>query len=322
VCTLQKGEKLNDLVQSAFADYKFLPYAEYKIPIEHLLDYIVHDVLNSFDKGAHILLAKEKNRVLGFLVCKRSEWDSRYFGKEISKIKYIATLGNHHQKRRCGKELLSHLVKISNSKILMVRVHTEDVPIIHALDDCSFQLMDTLVTYSFKFDKNEMNAFKETCKIVQCKNEATPELSKIARKSFSEAKVATDHFHADDRLDKTKSDTLSEHWIEEACKDKDCMVLVAEIDDHAVGFTSCKIYRHLDNFFNRKIGAMILSAVSPEYRRRGVYTSMIHAGLRWFSSKVDIVELGTQIGNYPVQRAWSQLGFKITRSQYTLHKWI
>jgi len=318
----QKDEISTDLIRNIFAVHNFLPYAEHKIPTESLLNYVVTDVLNSLGKGADILLAKEKDHIRGLLACERSEWDSKHFGEEIAKINYTVTLGNYYEKRQCAKELLSHLVRISNFRLLMVRVHTEDISLVHALEDCSFQLMDTLVTYSFEFGKNEMSDFNETCTIRPWKNEEIPELTKIAYKSFSETRIATDHFHADQRLDKTKSDALFEHWIKESCKDKDGMVLVAEIDHRPVGFTTCKIYRHLNSFFNKKVGAMILSAVSPEYRRREVYTSMIHSGLRWFSDKVDIVELGTQISNYSVQRAWSKLGFKITRSQYTWHRWI
>ena len=169
--------------------------------------------------------------------------------------------------------------------------------------------MDTLVTYYFDF-KSKVSDFKETCKIEPLKDEM-PELIKIAKTSFSETKVATDHFHADHRLDEAKSDALYEQWIEEAGKDKDGVVLVAKIDNRAVGFTTCKMNYRLNRYSNKNIGSMILSAVSPEYRQAQVYTSMIQAALRWFSDKVDIVDLGTQIGNYSVLRAWSRLGFKI-----------
>jgi hypothetical protein len=148
-----------------------------------------------------------------------------------------------------------------------------------------------------------------------------PELKTIAKTSFSETKVATDHFHADHRLDQAKSDALYEKWIEEAGKDKDSIVLVARINSNIVGFITCKIYNHLNSYLDKKIGGMILSAVSPKYRHYHVYTSMLQSSLKWFSDKVDIVELGTQIANYPVQRTWPKLGTMIVRSQNTWHRW-
>jgi ribosomal protein S18 acetylase RimI-like enzyme len=180
--------------------------------------------------------------------------------------------------------------------------------------------MDTLVTYYFDF-KNEISEFKETCKIEPFKNEL-PELRNIARASFSKAKVATDHFHADHKLNEKKSDELYEKWIENATNDKDSVVLVAKIDNRTVGFTTGKINYAMNKYSNKKIGSLILSAVDPEYRQAQVYTSLIQAFLRWFSDKVDIVDLGTHVANYSVQRAWSRLGFRIVRSQHTWHKWI
>jgi ribosomal protein S18 acetylase RimI-like enzyme len=302
------------------ANGNFPPYAEYGIPIDHLANYIVGDIHYSLEKGSFVLLAEENSNVLGLLAGGKSEWDSKHFEIDIANIRYLFTLGDYYEKKLLTKELLSYLSAISKLMLVITRSHTEDTPLIHALQDNSFQLMDTLVTYYFDF-KNKISDFKETCRIEPLEDEM-PELINIAKTSFSETKVAADHFHADHRLDEAKSDALYERWIEEACKDKDGVVLVAKIDNHAVGFTTCKINYRLNSNSNKSIGTMVLSAVSPEYRQAQVYTSMIQAGLRWFSDKVDIVDLGTQIGNYSVQRAWSRLGFRIVRSQYTWHKWI
>ena len=305
---------------SILAVDKFIPNAEYGIPVNYLINYIAGDLRDSRKNGTFVLLAKENDKVLGLLACGKSEWDSKHFGVSIASIRYLFTSGDYQERRLLTKELLSHLVKTSKFRLVITKSHTEDTPLIHALEDNSFQLMDTLVTYYFDF-RNKISDFKETCKIEPLKDEA-PELKKIAKIGFSETRVATDHFHADHRLDEARSDALYEEWIDEASRDRDGIVLVAKIDDHPVGFTTGKINYRLNNYSNKKIGSLILSAVSPEYRQAHVYTSMIQAGLRWFSDKVDIVDLGTHVANYSVQRAWSRLGFRIVRSQHTWHKWI
>jgi hypothetical protein len=309
---------INNL-ENIFASNQFLPYSEYGIPTALLMNYVIEDIKNSLEKGSLVLLAESKNTILGILTCGKSEWDSNHFGVEIANIRYLFTLGNYYEKRKNTKALLTHLSKISNFKLLIARSHTEDTSLIHALEDSSFRLMDTLVTHYFDF-KNKVCDFEETCSIEPLKDEL-PELKKIAKTSFSEAKVATDHFHADHRLNESKSDALYEQWVEEASKDKDSVVLVAKIDNCTVGFITSKIHYQLNSYSNKKIGALILSAVTPEYRQAKIYTSMIHATLQWFSDKVDIAELGTQIGNYSVQRVWPKFGTKIVRSQNTWHKW-
>jgi ribosomal protein S18 acetylase RimI-like enzyme len=313
-------EILLNHVGDIIAANQFLPFSEYGIPTDRLVNYIIGDIQKSLEKGSFVLLAEENEKVVGILVSGKLEWDSKHFGIEIANIKYLFTSGDYYERKEYVKKMLLDFAEISKFKLIITRSHTEDTSLIHALEDQSFRLMDTLVTYYFDF-KNRISDFKETCKIEPLKNE-TPELIKIAKTSFSGTKMATDHFHADHRLDEAKSDTLYEKWIEEANNDKESVVLVATLDNHPVGFTTGKINYRLNSYSNKKIGSMILSAVDPEYRQAQIYTSMIQAGLRWFSDKVDIVDLGTHVANYSVQRAWSKLGFRIVRSQHTWHKWI
>ncbi len=315
-----KDELSYDYLRSILDTNKFLPYAEYGVPIDLIIKYILGDLGDLTERNTFVLLAEENNKFLGLLAGGKSEWDSKHFGVEIANIKYLFTSGEYYERRQHAKKLLSHLATNSKFRLVITKSHTEDTPFIHALEDNSFQLMDTLVTYYFDF-KNKISDFKETCKIEPLKDE-TPELKKIAKTSFSETRVATDHFHADHRLDEAKSDSLYEKWIDDIKKDKNNFVLVAKIDNRAVGFTTGKINYELNRYSNKKIGSLVLSAVDPEYRQAQVYTSMIQAFLRWFSDKVDIVDLGTHVANYSVQRAWSKLGFRISRSQHTWHKWI
>jgi ribosomal protein S18 acetylase RimI-like enzyme len=315
-----KEEILLSRVGEIIATNQFLPYSEYGIPTSQLVDYIIEDIHDSIKKSFFVFLAEENKKVVGILVAGKLEWDSKHFGIDIANIKYLFTSGDYYERKEYSKKLVQYFAEISKFKLLITRSHTEDTSLIHALEDQSFQLMDTLVTYYFDL-KNKITDFKETCKIEPLKDE-TLELTKIAKISFSETKMATDHFHADHRLDEAKSDTLYEKWIEEASSDKDSIVLVAKMDNHPVGFTTGKINYRLNSYSNKKIGSMILSAVDPKYRQAQIYTSMIQAGLRWFSNKAEIVDLGTHVANYSVQRAWSKLGFRIVRSQHTWHKWI
>ena len=310
----------SDYLESALATNKYIPFIEYGIARNSLTNYIVEDLRNSFGKNSLILLAEEGSNIIGLLNAGKSEWDSKHFGVNIGNIRYLVTTGNYYERKQRTEQLLFYLKKKTVFDLLITKSHTEDTSLIHGLEDQSFRLMDTLVTYFFDF-KNKISDFKETCMIEPLKDD-TCELKRIAKESFSETRVATDHFHADHRLDEIKSDSLYEDWIEEASKDKEGIVLVAKMDNRIVGFTTCKINYALNRHSNKKVGSLILSAVSPEYRQAQVYTSMIQAGLRWLSDKVDIADLGTHIGNYSVQRAWSRLGFRIVRSQHTWHKWF
>jgi len=315
----QEEEISPDHLEDILVTNKYLPFMEYGIARDSLINYLVEDLRNSLNEGSLMLLAEEGNNTVGLLNAGKSEWDSKHFEVNIGNIRHLFTSGTYFERKQRTEKMLSYFNKKTVFDLLITKSHTEDTPSIHGLENTSFQLMDTLVTYFFDF-KNKISDFKETCKIEPLKDE-TPELKKLAKESFSETRVATDHFHADHRLDEAKSDSLYENWIENASKDKEGIVLVAKMDSRIVGFTTCKINYALNRYSSKKVGSLILSAVSPEYRQAQVYTSMIQAGLRWLSDKVDIADLGTHIGNYSVQRAWSKLGFRIVRSQHTWHKW-
>lgn len=299
----------------------YIQYSEYDIRFNQLGTYIAEEIKNSLKQGQLVLLAEDNNKKKGLIAGGNSDWDSKHFGVSIAKIHHLYTSGDYYQKRCYTRQLLSYFEKKTMCKLLMTKSHSENTPCIHALEDKKFQLMDTLVTYYFDYTNNKIRDFNETCRIEPLNGEIT-RLKEIAKTSFSIAKVAVDHFHADHRLETTKSDVLYENWIENACKDKDTVVLVAKIGDQTVGFTAGKINRELEKYSDKKVASLILSAVAPEYRKAQVYTSIIQAFLRYYADKVDIVDIGTHVANYPVQRAWAKLGLKIVRSQHTWHKWL
>jgi RimJ/RimL family protein N-acetyltransferase len=74
---------------------------------------------------------------------------------------------------------------------------------------------------------------------------------------------------------------------------------------------------------NVRTGGLILSAVAPWAEGKGLYTSMINGGLKWFAAQgVEVSHLGTQVNNYPVQRAWTRLGFRLAKSGPSMHLWL
>jgi hypothetical protein len=82
---------------------------------------------------------------------------------------------------------------------------------------------------------------------------------------------------------------------------------------------TCKSYGDIKKAIGLDVGAICVGGVAPWARSKGVYTSLIGTGVRILSSRVRIVEVGTQFPNYNVQRAWARLGFHIVSSFYTLH---
>jgi ribosomal protein S18 acetylase RimI-like enzyme len=202
---------------------------------------------------------------------------------------------------------------------LTMRISPRDIDAIQTANSLGFNFIDVLVTYAI--DINQIDTAKiQPPKdfIIRMKQDSDFDvLQKIAHDSF-----VKDRFHSDTKFNKAAADTFHGKWIENSLSGKAADdVVVAEVDGVPAGFTTIKNNRLLSESINLRSGSMILSAVDSSFRGKSLYTHMIAGGLRYFMDKADVVDLGTQVDNLPVQRAWCFLGFKPSEYMVTMHWW-
>jgi hypothetical protein len=97
-------------------------------------------------------------------------------------------------------------------------------------------------------------------------------------------------------------------------------IIVPRVNGKAAGFLTLK--QHADKVGDTTVGLLVLVAVDPSMRGKSIYTNMISLGLRFLKREAEIVETGTQVTNYAVQKAWVQLGLKQVTTTYVFHKWL
>lgn len=195
---------------------------------------------------------------------------------------------------------------------LSVKISTSNKTLLHKFEENGFKLMDTLVTYRFEYSKKVLINMEHQCILRDAQKDDLKTMMDFAGNSFK-----IDRFHSDPSLDKSAADRYYSKWIENSVNGLSDRVIVAEINNEVVGFTTCKLPS-----YQSQVGRMILSAVSEKSRGKGIYTSMIHEGLMWMKDKCNYLEVGTQIDNYPVQKTWVNLGMFLVESFYVLHKRI
>ena len=302
--------------------FEHLPFREYGVRNDQSANLVLDEISDAISTGGFCLVAKEKDDVVGLISLEKLDWDTNLFGFPVAKINQLFTAKEYGESFEVKKELISSLVKRCFRNLLLhvsVRVSKEDLTSIHALESKSFRLMDVLVTYSFDFRKQSINDLVIPNQIRQYKLDELAILSEIAQECFGESNVATDRFHADSTLPRERSDLLYVKWLLNSSQDPDSEILVAEIKGKPVGFNICSIGKKTAEKLGFRLGKIALTAVKPSERGRLIATSLLRASLMWFTDKVDIVETGGQVSNYAIQRAWTRVGFKITRSQCTLH---
>ena len=313
-------------LQPLIADFRFKPYQEYEICSERIIRFVRDEILSCLSsRSGIVLICREKGRIVGFVSENRSDWDSQHFEIRMARIEYLAATGDYSKSLKVKRALLSGLVTENLSRDihhLTCAFHTEDLSSIQAAESCGFRTMDTKVFYGIDFGRKPLVEFKATCNVREFRSNDLPKLIDIARESFKDGRIATDRFHADPSLSKEKSNELYVKWLVNSVNGFANIVLVAETEGTIVGYITCKIFDALNQRLGKKFGSMVISAVSPHARQRGIYTSLFGSGLQWLSQRVEVVEIGTQVGNYVVQGIWPKFGFALRRSENSFAKLI
>lgn len=268
--------------------------------------------MNILKNEADVINIESKNKKINVLI-ERDNWNSEHFELLMGNLS-IKLIDSEYDDDLLGNliNLAINEAKKRNFKHLTCKIDTNFKNAVYYLEKENFNIMDTLVTYIFSYEKNKLNEVNHQCSIRDCETRDLSDLKRIAKKSFE-----IDRFHADKRLENRKCDEYYEQWVENSFNGLADKVLVADCNNEPVGFTTCKLPNNKDE---NKVGHLVLSAVSSESRGKGVYTSMIYNGIKWLDGKAKFVKVGTQINNIAVQKSWIKLGFTVNESQYVFHK--
>lgn len=235
-----------------------------------------------------------------------SEIDSQRYGVKIARSNNITA------------DLLPNILETCKNEsvdMLIARCPTHDLKTAQEMEKAGFLLMDTLIYYTFSFDKQTIPQDTSAIPLRSVKPEDEAGVGEVAREAF---KGYYGHYHADDRLDTTHSNDAYVSWAQRSCVSREVAdeVLIAEMDDEIVGFATLRL-----NSIDESEG--VLFGVSPKAQGQGIYRSFIINGMLWGKEQgTDHMIVSTQITNIAVQKVWSRLGFTVAYSYYTFHKWF
>ena len=239
-------------------------------------------------------------------------WDSKHFNLKMLELKYfIAEEGaNLDDRHAIMKELLDDWHGYEH---VTARINAFDIFSAQIAEKSGFSLVDTNVKYGIdlrrasvqKFDGSVLEGEGARYEVVRCPCDL-PDLVDIAKISWSQTKVAIDRFHADTGLPEKLADDVYTEWLKNSLTGELAdYVIVPRVDGKVAGFLTLK--QHADKVGDTAIGLLVLAAVDPSMRGKSIYTNMISLGLRVLKRDSEVVETGTQVTNYAVQKAWVQL---------------
>jgi ribosomal protein S18 acetylase RimI-like enzyme len=201
-------------------------------------------------------------------------------------------------------------------RVLFIRCSTDQLALVHALENAGARLMDTLLYYRRRLPNDDLPAELRVNRIRVFRESDEPAIEAIARQSFTGYQG---HYHADPGLDRAKADEGYVEWALQCCRSRSAKseVLVAEDSQgQACGFFVVRLNTPQE-------GEGWLAAVSPAAEGRGIYWSLLVHAMRWCrEQKATRIIVSTQLTNLATQKTYGRLGFDLQASYYTFHLWF
>jgi GNAT superfamily N-acetyltransferase len=238
----------------------------------------------------------------------KSELDSNRFGIPVAKLR----IGDPAQAAALEAEISSQAIQLT-----IARVDSSMLPAVHILENAGFQIMDTLVFYratlSSLANRSDIPGGYLRGVARYADQAAVHAAALIAFANYS------GHYHADPRLDRAACDALYADWAARSCVDKSVAtamhLLLDEITGEIAGFASVK----------QTAAAVVdgpLFGVTPQHRSRGLFRTLLGTAMGWAKAQgAESFTYSTQLTNTAVQKVLVDFGFRLEKSEYTLHRW-
>lgn len=315
---------IDEKIMYQLADvYPYLPYSYIRgtLTREEMRKLFINEAMKDINNNSvKAIVIIEDGDIVGHSRISRVDWDSKFFGVEIYKLSVFWTAYDSHQ---LYSILLSEIYRFCNNKkadLIQANLYLDDISKIQFLENEGFYLVDAHCTYICDFSKHKIPKISYEPHILREYKESDSKiLIEIAEKSF-----LIDRYHSDLKLSNHKCNAFYSSWTINSCKGEIAdHVVVVEKEGEPVGYMTYVYYGNFNRTINTNLGGFILSAVTPKARKEGIYSKMIHYGMKWLGEKgTNYATLGTQINNISVQRSWLKFGFKIAISGIWMNKWL
>lgn len=231
-----------------------------------------------------------KNKSFDF---KLDKFDSEVFDLKTAKILELSSEGVN--------EIID---EFSDNKIVYatIRVDSNNLNLIHALEGSGFILVDGLVTLSIDLSLINFDLAKE---IREANREDLPKLKKLTTNLFLNTRITNDP------IVKDKANNYYTKWVENSLSGEAAdSVLVWEEENEILGYITLQ----------RKgvKGQIPLIGVSAQARGKGIAKRLLDASFSKFRDwNIKEINIETQMGNIAALRVYQKVGFKIVSSSLT-----
>jgi len=265
--------------------------------------------------------AMVEGRPHGVVLLEKLPWDTEVLGISCFAMRDLIVPEGPAQER-ITEELVRFAVEHCASeggRLLVAKTDPSDHFGARAMGFAGFELMSTLLVYGFDMRRGGVTQPKGPFRYRAFEEKDVEQLEELAGKSFT---GHFDRFTIDHKIPPESAARVHSEWVKNACRGYADQVFVALDGDKVIGFSTWKMEKGVHAALGVRIGHYDLAAVSPEYYGKGVFKGVTAVAMEWMAGKVDVLDGPTNIMNFPVQRGWTSLGWRIVGSRYNFHRWI
>jgi ribosomal protein S18 acetylase RimI-like enzyme len=267
------------------------------------------------------------NSISGFVVMGDLPWETRVIGKRFSAIKYLAVAPSAPE--GTAQALLSAVLKHARAQrvdCLTAKMTGMDMLGIHALEQHGFRLMDSVLDFTFDYRNPPWEQVppprtRAEVQIELASSADREELVALAGRSFG---GHFGRFHADERIGRAMAKSIYEEWMISSLDGWVDFIVVARCEGRIAGYSMWKqpSKRERDHGFH--LGHYSIAGIDPDHFGRGLFSALTYEGMRRLPklASTDRIEGPTHMNNYPVQRGYLRLGWRITGTKHTFHCWL
>jgi ribosomal protein S18 acetylase RimI-like enzyme len=276
------------------------------------------------DNGSSNPKSSDDQKIVGLLIYKKSEFDSKFFSVPCIDVFEIILKDNINQDPKIKSEnktlkaniknaklLIEHLIKNTNAKFYHARMEIENIPSIIALEKEGFFSTSTDINLRWAITDLPIRDMDQQVSV--CREKDVPVIAKISKNAYT-----TTRFHYDPHISDEKANQQKEVWITNCYHQKLAEEILVYRDPQtstALGYIAVK--RNPDD-----VGIIILIAVDSKAQKRGIATKLMDASSSWFKSKgCKEVIVGTQLSNFGALRLYQNTGFRLFSTTVSKHYW-
>ncbi|MCK4546901.1 MAG: GNAT family N-acetyltransferase [Candidatus Eisenbacteria sp.] len=281
---------------------------------------VLSEIRGLLEAGGFCLAGMRGGGPVGLVTGQELGWDSEQLGVAAGRLTHLLVWDPEVSRRSLVREAVDECRR-RGILHLSCRVPSPDIPSVHALQAERFRVVEALLTFGFRHGRDQVRMERSGALVAPCdgSEEEIRWVAGLAAVAFDQ-----DRFHVDPRVPRERADELHRAWIENSCRGFADVVFVARdaAGGARLGFLSCKKQEAASNSLPLSFANIVLGAVAPEARGRGVYTDLNLEAMDWSQARVDVLEVGTQYTNVQAARLYMRTGFQYVRADVSLRLWM